>query len=56
MSARQTKISMITEDSGVKLPPIDDYKDKIGRGRHLKDIDELTEILENEGWTYLRMI
>ena len=43
------KVAIFTEDSGVKLPPIDEYKDKIGRGRHLKVIDELTEILESEG-------
>jgi len=49
MSNDQEKISIITEDSGVKLPPIDERKDKIGRGRHLEEIEGLTEILENEG-------
>jgi len=49
MSNDQKKISIITEDSGVKLPPIDDRKDKIGRGRHLEEIEEFTEILEDEG-------
>jgi len=49
MSIEQKKIPMITEDSGVKLPPIDERKDKIGRGRHLEEIGEFTEILEDEG-------
>jgi len=49
MSNDQEKISIITEDSGVKLPPIDKRKDKLGRGRHLEEIEELTEVLEDEG-------
>jgi len=49
MVREQEKISIITEDSGVKLPPIDKRKDKIGRGRHLEEIEQLTDILEDEG-------
>jgi len=40
------KVAIFTEDSGVKYPEIDEYKDKIGRGRQLEDIPGFLEILK----------
>jgi len=40
------KVAIFTEDSGVKYPEIDEYKDKLGRGRQLEDIPGFLEILK----------
>ncbi len=40
------KVVIVTEDSGVKLPKIDKFKGKIGRGVRLKDHEEFMKTLD----------
>jgi len=42
------KITIITEDSGVKLPEINKYKETIGRGIKLSEHKELNQVLKKK--------
>jgi len=44
--SEKTKISIITDDSGVKLPKTDGEKPPLGKGKNLSEIEELNKILD----------
>lgn len=46
------EISIITEDSDAKLPPINKWKGTLGKGKNIESIPEIKSLLNTHGLTY----